>query len=175
MIVIGEPCGAYFAALSKRLNSTCSINTMSRSSSGKPLSRSISTEWYCRILSALCKVAPMISERSAGPLCGLSGPDSSLVMSRRLPIKRLSRSASSAHESQPEAESAIFLDSSIHCNGEAMTPPSLRVYEFGTNYRSLRKDEAEPRSCLIAPGAGRDKAELQNGSVRLAARVRTRP
>src|SRR5262249_9118518 len=51
-IRIIEPSGEYFAALSSRLNRTCSNRTASRSSIGSPAARSSSTWWRASILLA---------------------------------------------------------------------------------------------------------------------------
>ena len=61
---ISEPAGAYFAALSRRLNSTCSNSTGSSSSIGRSAAMSSSTRWAARILAARSSALPMSSARS---------------------------------------------------------------------------------------------------------------
>ena len=58
------PAGAYFAALSSRLNSTCSNSTASSSSIGRSGASSSSTLWCARILPARRSALPTISPRS---------------------------------------------------------------------------------------------------------------
>jgi len=90
-----EPCGAYFAALSKRLNSTCSISTMSRFEQWQTAFEiDFDRVVFQDLIRPLQGRADDVGE-IGGSGVRLSGPDSSLVMSRRLPINRLSRSASS--------------------------------------------------------------------------------
>ena len=61
-----EPGGAYFAALSRRLNRTCSNKTASSGSIGRSADRSTSTRCSERILLARCKAVPTISPISSG-------------------------------------------------------------------------------------------------------------
>ena len=60
------PAGAYFAALSSRLNSTCSNSTGSTSTIGRSAARSTSTRWPASTWPARCRALPTISPRSCG-------------------------------------------------------------------------------------------------------------
>ena len=63
-------------------------------SAGRPRARA-TTLWCARILPARRSALPTISPRSCSAVFGTMAPDSSLVMSSRLAMKRLSRSDSS--------------------------------------------------------------------------------
>ena len=60
------PSGAYFAALSSRLKSTCSKSTGSTSTIGRSSARSTSTWWPASTRPARCSALPTISPRSCG-------------------------------------------------------------------------------------------------------------
>ena len=89
------PAGAYFAALSRMLKIACSNSTASTSTIGRSAASCRSTWCLARILAARRSALPTISCRSCGAMFGVTAPDSSLVMSSRLAMKRLSRSDSS--------------------------------------------------------------------------------
>ena len=95
LIDIVVPAGAYFAALSRRLNSTCSNSTASSSSIGRSAASSSETLCRTRILLARRNALPTISPISCRAVFGTMAPDSSLVMSSRFAMNRLSRSDSS--------------------------------------------------------------------------------
>ena len=95
MRMVGLRAGAYLAALSSRLNSACSNSTASTITIGRSGATSTSTRWLARILPARSSALPTISPTSCSAAFGTTAPDSSLVMSSRLAMKRLSRSASS--------------------------------------------------------------------------------
>src|SRR5262245_1929056 len=82
------PAGAYFAALSRRLNSTCSNSTASSATMGKSLAISTSTRCWARMRAARLSALPTISPRSCRARFGVTAPDSSLVMSSRLAMNR---------------------------------------------------------------------------------------
>ena len=89
------PAGAYFAALSRRLNRTCSNSTAS-TSHHRQVGRELDLDPCSpRILLARSSAVPTISPRSWGAAVGTTAPDSRRVMSRRLAMKRFRRSDSS--------------------------------------------------------------------------------
>ena len=94
--VISEPAGAYLPALSSRLNSTCSNSTTSSvqhrqvAAPARPVSGA--PPGSCRRAAAPRRSRPT---DPPGRCAAAAAPDSSRVMSSRLPMKRLSRSASS--------------------------------------------------------------------------------
>ena len=88
--------GAYLAALSSRLKSTCSNSTGSianhRQVGGEA---ELDPVMRARTLRARWSAAPRTSLRSLSAMFGSMAPDSRRVMSSRLAMKRFSRSASS--------------------------------------------------------------------------------
>ena len=88
------PAGEYFAALSSRLNSTCSASTKSSDSGGRSGATAMATTRSFRIGCARRSAVETRSPTSTASRLGTIAPASSRVMSSRLPTKRSSRSAS---------------------------------------------------------------------------------